>query len=293
VQNAHIYWIETRAVLPDPNGSVHNRRTGDRFGSIQCAIDWAEFRDEIVLTPGTYRESIHVPARELLIRSSEPNGLTMDATVIQGDPSKPVLDLAGHASLDGLTFTGGSIGVVCTATSALLTHCRIVGNQDDGIHVSADTHLEISNSVVAANGGAGIRVFAREGRGLLYGRCTIANCTLAQNVTLGLAGEGGKSTLTNSIVYFNGIEAGGTQIDGAPRSATYCDIEGGFAGAGNIDADPRFVADGDYHLASDSPCIDAGDPADDPGAEPAPNGGRINLGAYGGTAQATCAPAGD
>jgi len=62
--------------------------------------------------------------------------------------------------------------------------------------------------------------------------------------------------------------------------------------------------DGDYHLKSQagrwdpvsqawvkddvtSPCIDAGDPNSPIGLEPFPNGGRINMGAYGGTAEAS------
>jgi hypothetical protein len=62
--------------------------------------------------------------------------------------------------------------------------------------------------------------------------------------------------------------------------------------------------DGDYHLKSQagrwdtvntrwvvdevtSPCIDAGDPMSPIGLEPFPNGGRINMGAYGGTAEAS------
>jgi len=36
-----------------------------------------------------------------------------------------------------------------------------------------------------------------------------------------------------------------------------------------------------------SPCIDAGDPSSPIGFEPFPNGGRINMGAYGGTAEAS------
>jgi hypothetical protein len=36
-----------------------------------------------------------------------------------------------------------------------------------------------------------------------------------------------------------------------------------------------------------SPCIDAGDPNSPVGEEPFPNGGRINMGAYGGTAEAS------
>ena len=62
--------------------------------------------------------------------------------------------------------------------------------------------------------------------------------------------------------------------------------------------------DGDYHLKSEagrwdpvseswvidnvtSLCIDAGDPNSLVGDEPAPNGDRINMGAYGGTAEAS------
>ena len=65
-----------------------------------------------------------------------------------------------------------------------------------------------------------------------------------------------------------------------------------------------FWVDGDYHLKSQagrwdpnsgswieddvtSPCIDAGDPNSPIGLEPFPNGGRINMGAYGGTAEAS------
>jgi hypothetical protein len=110
--------------------------------------------------------------------------------------------------------------------------------------------------------------------------------------------------------------------------ARYSDVQGGWPGDGNIDADPCFAApghwvdganpkivvdpsyanaawvEGDYHLKSQagrwgpagedwvldevtSPCIDAGDPNSPVGDEPQPNGGRINLGAYGGTAEAS------
>ena len=39
-----------------------------------------------------------------------------------------------------------------------------------------------------------------------------------------------------------------------------------------------------------SPCIDAGDPNDDYSNEPDPNGGRINMGAFGNTDQAAKSP---
>ncbi|MHC4285115.1 MAG: choice-of-anchor Q domain-containing protein, partial [Planctomycetota bacterium] len=59
--------------------------------------------------------------------------------------------------------------------------------------------------------------------------------------------------------------------DDSTIDITYSNVQGGWPGEGNIDADPRFVEpgywdangvwiDGDYHLLPDSPCIDTGDP---------------------------------
>jgi predicted outer membrane repeat protein len=106
-------------------------------------------------------------------------------------------------------------------------------------------------------------------------------------------------------------------------TVTYSDIFGGWPGEGNVDVDPRFCqpgdwdpndtpldpnddfwVDGDVHLKSragrwdpvseswvkddeDSPCIDAGDPSGPIGDELSPNGGIANLGAYGGTTEAS------
>ncbi len=104
---------------------------------------------------------------------------------------------------------------------------------------------------------------------------------------------------------------------------THSDVQGGYEGEGNIDVDPLFVdpgywdpngtpddpnddvyVAGDYHLKSQaghwdcateswvfdevtSPCVDAGDPNAPLGAESFPNGGYVNLGAYGGTPEAS------
>jgi uncharacterized repeat protein (TIGR01451 family) len=49
-------------------------------------------------------------------------------------------------------------------------------------------------------------------------------------------------------------------------------------------------ADDDFHVKATSPTIDAGDPTSPFANEPAPNGGRVNLGSYGNTAGATTSP---
>ncbi len=59
--------------------------------------------------------------------------------------------------------------------------------------------------------------------------------------------------------------------------------------ANSISSDPLFTDQlmSDYHLGAISPAIDAGDPTVNFSLEPQPNGDRINMGAYGGTAEAT------
>jgi hypothetical protein len=101
------------------------------------------------------------------------------------------------------------------------------------------------------------------------------------------------------------------QISGDPKFITveHCCVRGWTperGGRGNIAVDPLFVApdQNDFHLKSQaghwdavalawvaddvtSPCIDAGDPNSPVGQEPFPNGGRVNMGVYGGTCEAS------
>jgi hypothetical protein len=90
---------------------------------------------------------------------------------------------------------------------------------------------------------------------------------------------------------------------------TYSNVQSGWSGDGNIDMDPLFADPnhGDFHLKShggrwdpisqswfvddiSSPCIDAGSPYESIGLERFPNGDRVNMGAYGGTQEASLSP---
>ena len=136
--------------------------------------------------------------------------------------------------------------------------------------------------------------------------------------------------MTNCIVWDGGNEIGTARnthpIRYLKTDITFSDVFGGWEGQGNINVDPCFAdpghwdpngtpedsgddawVAGDYHLKSPagrwnpvsegwvpdevaSPCIDAGDPNTPIGDEPEPNGGRINLGAFGGTSEASKSP---
>ncbi len=162
-----------------------------------------------------------------------------------------------------------------------------------------------------------------QGYKVLLVNCAIINNS-ATSIGGGILNKGTDSIITNSIFYNNGLEQ---IIDLTDKpNITYSCVQGGYPGEGNISNDPMFKyfghfddngtpgdrsddiwVDGDYHLLSKggrfnpetgtwaiddvtSPCIDAGDPASPIGEEPEPNGRRINIGAYGGTNQASRSP---
>ena len=157
-------------------------------------------------------------------------------------------------------------------------------------------------------------------QGISGGFPTMTNCTIAANAGCGISSL--EPILMNSVIFFNGDNSAVMQVEG-DAVVTYTAVQGGFAGEGNIADDPCFalagyldqngtpddVSDdiwvpGDYHLKSQtgrwdaeeqvwvqdavsSPCIDTGNADSDWSAEPEPNGQRINMGAYGGTPQAS------
>lgn len=135
---------------------------------------------------------------------------------------------------------------------------------------------------------------------------TISNLTVVDNNIAAAAFFEAEPDISNCIFWNNTDDLLGC-------SASYSCIDAGDSGPGNISFDPCFASltNGDYHLLSEmgrfvpvdpgvfgveglwsfddvtSPCIDGGDPAIDPAGERMPNGGRVNIGAYGGTAYAS------
>jgi hypothetical protein len=149
------------------------------------------------------------------------------------------------------------------------------------------------------SGGAGIiqnNVIANNSAESNGGGVDSYSGTMENNTIVGNSAEygGGLEQCTGPIrncIIWGNEGADGSQIHDS-SDPTYSCIEGWTgAGQGNIPYYPYFVdaQGGDYHLRNYSPCIDAGDPASDFSNEPEPNGGRVNMGAYGNTPEAACA----
>ncbi len=115
--------------------------------------------------------------------------------------------------------------------------------------VIADSVLE-GNVATATGGGAYFRT-----------PVTVRNATVVQNAggSAGIDAATGTTTVISSILWNN---VGSGQVGGAGTQVVrFSVVQGGFAGPGNLDVDPQFVAagDGTYELAAGSPAIDAGD----------------------------------
>lgn len=148
-------------------------------------------------------------------------------------------------------------------TSLSVQNTRITGNYAMVTAGIAGSSVSLVGCVVAGNHSGGLN----QGATLDLGPASsISLCTITGNTTNGFAGGivSGALSVSNSIVWGND-NADMFAFNGAAVSATYSDIGvSNFSVNGtNFSADPRFIdaANGDYHLATASPCRNAGTPS--------------------------------
>jgi len=223
-------------------------------------------------------------------------------------------------------FSAGGV-MCYTSSLATLTNCVITENSaarlGGAIFSETDSSITMTNCIISRNSarqrGGGVECY-------LNSSLSITNCTIWGN-SADQSGGGVDCFNRSSVLVTNSIVKGNTSPQGhqltvrnpaTTLTISYSNIDGGQAGinvedsctldwdVGNIDVDPLFgdPDNGDYHLKSQagrwdlesqtwlqddvtSPCIDAGDPMSPIGWELFPNGGFVNMGAYGGTSEAS------
>ena len=251
---------ETFTVTTPPPVTVN----GNPVASLRAAVENAMAGDLVLLGAGTYPLSspLHVPGGVTVTGAGagrtilDGRGLAVGISFTATDPKAPT-------GLDKATVSGAAtcISVGANATGIELTHLVAHDCATAGIAVAAGGTAAVINATLVGNG---IGLDAS-------GSASIKNSLVSGN-HVGLAVESSGSLASSYDDLF------GNQTD----------RQGVAAGTGDLSAAVSYAnaAAHDYRLTGPGASTDEGDPADAVGDEPTPNGGRINLGAFGGTAEA-------
>jgi len=324
VSNAgNIFYVDVNSPNDPGTGSFNDpfRRIQDAIDDVNDN-DTVKIRPGLYTGQGNC--NLDLNGKSIAIRSIDPNDLNVVSSTII-DPNKAGRGFYFHSGEDancvisGFTlrngYTDGSGGAFFFANSdPTIRNCVIIGNMaalgGGGIHCYY-SNPTLKNCVIAGNmtqgNGGGIWCFKSSSS-------RIINCTISSNEA-NWYGDGiychvSNVIITNSIFWSNNFND--IYVASGNADVNYCNIQSGWVGGGNIDQDPCFVSFDpnsdanlwDFHLQSaygrwdcgnstwvndvnTSPCIDAGDPNSEWSGELWPNGKRINMGAYGGTNQAS------
>jgi hypothetical protein len=195
--------------------------------------------------------------------------------------------LGGMLAMDSCTFTGNAAGfggAIAQRGGALVAdRCVFTGNYATGPYSNGGGAIQaglvdmtLTNCLFANNATAaddiGIGVINAESIALLRSGITspvkIVNCTFVGNWTgettvANIVADNANVVMVNSIVRGGDSSLGDIHTSGGSVSVTYSNTQRGFAGTGNITADPLFVnaATGNYRLQPTSPCLNKGSAA--------------------------------
>jgi outer membrane protein assembly factor BamB len=240
---------------------------GRRVGSLPEAARAAAPGSIIELGSGVtfLTETLPLPPGAVL------RGAGAGTTVLQGAGVGTALRLAGgegtqRTRVSRLTIRRARTGIAVEARADVEVLNVIVQDcADAGMDVAVGGNADLRSATLVRNGTA-VRS---------AGAARVRNSILTGNHTALWAAEPGRLVSRHNDLYAN---------DEAARDVA--------TGPGDM-SDPVTFADAthdDFRLLGPQASTDRGDPADAVGDEPVPNGGRINLGAFGGTSDAERSP---
>ena len=276
--------------------------------TIQAAIISAVGGDTVMVSDGTYQEHNLTITNAITLKSVNGRGVTTIDAQSQGRVILVNSASTNWVKIQGFTLTSGyaprpleNCGVAWQAGFLEVSNCIIqncTGATVVGGEASGLTHwnnlrfvdcIVQNNSVENYAGLGGATVI----RCVLFGNsgwnqtavllsCDSYNCTIANNAggflpnawtTGGMSG--GRAV---NCIFWGNQGHNGQQVFNAD-SVTYSIVQGGYTDTGNLNSDPLFVnaANGDFHLLTNSPAIDTGNPT------PAFNdtdGTRADMGAF-------------
>ena len=154
---------------------VHNLTKGTYYNTIQAAIDDADSGDTVEVSPGTYYENINFSGKNITLRSTDPNDLSVVvSTIIDGGGNGSVVTFqsgeTAQAVLSGFTFLNGNSGLdhgggIYAENSSPTIENNIIRNNvtsnwGGGIYVENSSSVITGNTITAnvSNFGGGIFV---------------------------------------------------------------------------------------------------------------------------------------
>jgi len=152
---------------------------------------------------------------------------TMNGGGIYLDHSSPLLQRNSFIFNVAAGFYGA--GIFCANSSSPQILYNEICSNNSGLTCVNASSPQIDNNTVAYNGG---RALSAENNSNPFGR---------NNIFYG-----------NLLPFYIGTSSS--------IFMTYSDIQGGWPGFGNFDANPNFIGNGSFYLMPFSPCIDAGSP---------------------------------
>ena len=274
------------------------------FSSIQGAIDDvnnAELGGSVLVSSGIYYENPTIYPNIDLI------GAGIDYSIIDGGGFGDVIRAQGSNVISGFTIkncgtTGPDTGIDL-GTNILVKENKLIDVRS-GIWIHGKDNI-IKNNIITVDIDTGIVI------GDFYSGAPTLYPLIENNTIDGYLRSGSTGILAISFTsthipiiknnIISNFRTSGIYAFNHPDYRTiryncfwnnnqnFDGLENQIGSNGNIENDPLFMDQESYDFSLDinSPCIDSGDPLSDFSNEPEPNGGRINIGAYGGTDHAT------
>ena len=301
-----VKWLIAVAVGLAAQAGAATIRVPQDQATITAAVAAASPGDTIAVSPGTYNE-YNIPVTKPVTVTSV-GSATNTIVDMQHNGRGFMITNASQTAVNilGLTIQNAQIpyynnggSVLIASGKCRISGCIIQGNSGPADYSSAPIYnwstntddVVVDNCIVrnnfaangAAIGGAAVIrciIYGNTGGNncmALYG-CHVTNCTIYGN-SGGYVGAGNGGDWVNCIVWGNSPFVNTGQQIAYANSVNYCLVQAGFAGTGNLSSDPLFVnaAAGDFHLQTNSPAKNSGNPT-----ILNVDGSRSDMGAYGG-----------